>query len=214
MTISQFSIADIKLGVLAEEMPELYEMQGLIENNAWHDHDPVFVHSVAVLERMRKNLALDFVTDPQVKTRIESHLDATVSDYSKLELLQVAALLHDIGKPMTLKKEGELTTCINHEAVGADFVPTILKRLSFQPAEIEYIALLIKHHGLAHEVLDSSKTEEQLKEDFHRIKEQHRDIFVEMMLLALSDTEGTQLQEKDSTEFAFRVGFYHRLLGK
>jgi poly(A) polymerase len=58
-------------------------------------------------------------------------------------LLRLAALFHDVGKPLTANPEG---TFIGHEAVGAQIVEGVLERLRFATREIDIVKLLVRMH--------------------------------------------------------------------
>jgi len=61
--------------------------------------------------------------------------------------LRLAALFHDIGKPITKhsKKEGE-NTFYNHEVVGAKITRRIMRRLKFSNEEISKVNNLVINH--------------------------------------------------------------------
>ena len=61
--------------------------------------------------------------------------------------LRLAALFHDIAKPQC--KVGY--TFYNHEVMGAEMAQTIMKRLKFSNAHIEYVANIIRHHMFNYE---------------------------------------------------------------
>jgi len=63
----------------------------------------------------------------------------------KLEV-RLAAFLHDIGKPIVKKGEGELATFHGHEYVGARITDKILCRLKFPRQIIDKTVLLVKNH--------------------------------------------------------------------
>lgn len=62
-------------------------------------------------------------------------------------LLNLAVLLHDVGKPVTrtIDPEGR-TRFFGHEKVGADMSREILRRLRFSGEEISTVALLVSNH--------------------------------------------------------------------
>lgn len=60
--------------------------------------------------------------------------------------VRMAALLHDIGKPITKKGEGENATFYNHEAIGAKMAEKILNRLKFPKKDVEKITNLVRYH--------------------------------------------------------------------
>lgn len=74
---------------------------------------------------------------------VDRHLLETCVEASKMirdvrrpDLLLVAALLHDLGKVV----DGD------HSVTGAEIAATVARRLGFSDAEVETIALLVRHH--------------------------------------------------------------------
>ena len=58
-------------------------------------------------------------------------------------LLRLAALFHDVGKPMTASGEG---TFLHHEEVGAKITRSALERLRFAQKDIDVVAGLVMLH--------------------------------------------------------------------
>jgi poly(A) polymerase len=58
-------------------------------------------------------------------------------------LLRLAALFHDVGKPLTASGEG---TFIGHEDVGGEITRSALERLRFSQREIEVVVGLVRLH--------------------------------------------------------------------
>jgi tRNA nucleotidyltransferase (CCA-adding enzyme) len=76
----------------------------------------------------------------------------------KNELVQLAALFHDIAKP-ACKGVHPVTgqaTFYNHEEKGADMTKEIMTRLKFSTDEIEKVSTLVRHHLLPHDRLSNA----------------------------------------------------------
>jgi poly(A) polymerase len=58
-------------------------------------------------------------------------------------MLRLAALLHDVGKPVTATADGAFT---GHEEVGADMATAALGRLRFAQKDIDVVAALVRLH--------------------------------------------------------------------
>ena len=103
-------------GVLQLLLPELCATKG-VHQKGFHDFD-VFEHSVYAFEWAPKN---------DIR-------------------LMLAALLHDIGKPLTASmKNGDLTF-YHHEREGAILAETLLSRLKFSNSIIKSVCHLIGEH--------------------------------------------------------------------
>ena len=112
-----------KTGILALIMPEL--MQGFgVSQNKFHKYDVYYhiLHTIQAVEPLEtEELTL---------------------------LVRLAALFHDIAKPMVQKKvsKQEEPVYYNHEVVGANVAKKIMKRLKYSNAEIDFVALLVRQH--------------------------------------------------------------------
>jgi putative nucleotidyltransferase with HDIG domain len=61
-------------------------------------------------------------------------------------LIRFATFIHDIGKPPTYEKEGQVITFYNHEYVGAKIAENIADRLKFSAKEKQKLILLVRWH--------------------------------------------------------------------
>jgi len=59
---------------------------------------------------------------------------------------QMAALLHDIGKPATQQILPDKTTFLEHQHAGADITRAIMKRLKFDKKTTDKVVTLVKRH--------------------------------------------------------------------
>lgn len=106
----------MNLGLIEIFAPELVPMDGCIQGS--YHHLDVWHHSLLV---MRK---------------------AGVGD----EVLTLAALLHDVGKPPTRGIIDGHIRFLGHEAVGAELTQTVLRRLKIPQREIDTVARLVRNH--------------------------------------------------------------------
>ncbi len=79
---------------------------------------------------------------------IWEHSAHSVQAAPATEVLRLAALLHDCGKPTTfqLGEDGQ-GHCIGHPEIGAEMAVAILKRLKSDTATIKAVETLVLHHG-------------------------------------------------------------------
>ncbi|MEM2555119.1 MAG: HD domain-containing protein [Nitrososphaerota archaeon] len=105
-------------GLLIEIIPELVQCYKVGQNK--HHKFDVYTHSLKSLEyAVKKNFPLE---------------------------IRLAALFHDVGKPLTKQGEGPDCTFYNHEIVGAKIVRNILQRLRFPKKIIDKVYHLVRHH--------------------------------------------------------------------
>jgi len=108
-------------------------------------------------------------------------LDACLQD----EMVQFAALFHDIAKPVC-KGANPTTgqaTFYNHEEEGADMTRDIMTRLKFSTAEVDKVSTLVKHHLLPREDISNAG----LRRWVIRVGEENVD---QVLALAQADLEG------------------------
>ncbi|MBI5765685.1 HD domain-containing protein, partial [Candidatus Falkowbacteria bacterium] len=72
-------------------------------------------------------------------------LGAAAQKKFKLEI-RLAALFHDIGKPMTKEGNGPNSTFYNHDQMGAKMTKEILKRLNYPNDIIKKVTHLVRYH--------------------------------------------------------------------
>jgi len=140
-------------------IPELIKGYGM--NQAHHHIYDVWTHSLLSL----KNCSLK---DP---------------------LVRLATLLHDVGKPIVAKGEGEKRTFFNHEVVGAAIAKTIAQRLKLSKKEEEKLIILIRWHQFT---VDERQTDSAIR---RFIKNVGKENLEEMLALRVGDRLGGGARE-------------------
>ncbi len=106
-------------GLLQPLLPEVSQLEGVPQPPQFHPEGDVFQHTLLTLYHLKPAPSLDAAW---------------------------AALLHDIGKPLTIKKGGDRIRFNNHCQVGATMAENVLKRLRFSKQQICHIVKIIRHH--------------------------------------------------------------------
>jgi poly(A) polymerase len=135
-----------ELGVLAAVLPELDNLRG-VEQSHFH-HLDVYEHTIEVLRSLNRidgDLAEYFPGDaPTLRAILDEPLG---DDMTRAEALRFAALLHDIGKAPTRRlMDNGRVTFIGHDAVGADIVRDICRRMRTSERLREFLAQITRHH--------------------------------------------------------------------
>jgi hypothetical protein len=199
------NVATASENEILEAVPELKKLANVVEDSQeWHKHDPVLTHTMRVFEKLKLNLELPFLN--------QDYFNQSVSDLTRKECLLWAALLHDIAKPETITMVDGFTKCPGHEALGAKKAQTILLGKISNEKDRERVVALVMHHDDLSGLMGSRTTVQALEHNLIQLKETNYDIFPELVLLALSDMEGSQLKETNPKEFEFRREMYHELL--
>jgi len=105
-------------GLLSHIMPEISAMKGVEQSPDYHPEGDVFTHTMLLL----------------------SHLQTPA------ETLAYGCLLHDVGKPVCIRREGERLTFYGHTEKGAEIAEEIMKRLKRSRATWERVAYLVRNH--------------------------------------------------------------------
>lgn len=127
--------------------------------------------------------------------RRAQHFDSEVGHGStRVSLLKLAALLHDVAKPQTkaLTEEGRVRF-LGHDKEGAAIAVKILERLRFSAREIRYVEMAIRYHlrptQMSHEALPSRRA-------LYRYFRDTGETGIDILFLSLADhlaTRGPQL---------------------
>ncbi len=138
------------LGLLCCIIPELEIAKG-VEQPKEHYWD-VFDHSVNSVEGVERVLSGD-VSDPVSSLvpwdkAMGERFGEEVSDgHSRSTLLKLAALLHDVGKPLTKTVEADgRTRFFGHQTLGASMSREILERLRLSSRGIEIVQAMVESH--------------------------------------------------------------------
>lgn len=104
-------------GILKLKLPEVQALIGIQQGEKYHQEGDVYRHTLKVLEN--------------AKPGIEN---------------QMAALLHDIGKPATQRILPDKITFYEHQDAGAEIARAIMKRLKFDKKTTDKVVALVKKH--------------------------------------------------------------------
>jgi poly(A) polymerase len=105
-------------GLLKVLLPEIEAMKGIEQTPDYHPEGDVFTHTMLTL----------------------SHLQ------SPTETLAYGCLLHDVGKPVCIRREEGRLTFYGHTEKGAEMAEDALKRLKRSRATWERVAYLVRNH--------------------------------------------------------------------
>lgn len=106
-----------ELDILKDIFPEALPMIGCEQDKIYHSEGDVWVHTLRVIENAPNGVEL-----------------------------QMAAFLHDIGKPATQSFHGERIKFLGHEDLSEKIAHEILRRLKFSTETTDRICKLIKLH--------------------------------------------------------------------
>jgi len=114
-------------GLLQEIIPELLDGYGMVQKG--HHIDDVWTHNLKTLDNCDTK-------DPITK---------------------LAALLHDVGKPKSMKGDGQDRTFHNHEIIGSRMANSVGKKLKLSNKELEQLFKLVRWHMFTTEATQTDK---------------------------------------------------------
>jgi putative nucleotidyltransferase with HDIG domain len=155
-------------GSLDFVFPELSPTRSAPQNQ-WH-HLDVFAHSVETLSQMETIIANPPQWLAQWRKTIDESLCEEVSGgWTRREVLKIAALLHDVGKPgcAALSEDGK-RTFYSHEKTGAELVTQAATRLRLPGAVRSGLRILVKNHLRPFIAIHERSLSERSVYRFHR----------------------------------------------
>jgi putative nucleotidyltransferase with HDIG domain len=130
------------IGILEVVFPEIRAMKGCVQNG-FH-HKDVWEHSLLVMENCGKitNNPVEYFGD------VGAEVQDNLAKNDRLELLKLAALLHDIGKPLTkgLNPDTGRITFYRHDEEGERIIDSMVRRLKMSARDRELLVLLTAEH--------------------------------------------------------------------
>ncbi|WP_456484556.1 HD domain-containing protein [Desulfurobacterium sp.] len=131
-----------KLNVLYILFPELAEEEK-IPPSGLHQYS-LITHTMKTVEYICTILNKPETLNPKIVKEIENTRFS--GSLSGRELLILTALLHDIGKPITVKKKNCYLTFYNHDKVGGELAEKRLLYLGFGKKTASAVKKIIKLH--------------------------------------------------------------------
>lgn len=188
-----------ELGVLSLIFPEIVPMKDCPQN--WFHHKDVWEHSMMVMENCEKiiNSLQDFFKG------YSKEVAENLTGDNRLQLLKLAALLHDIGKPMTrgLNEATGRITFYGHNSEGARLIENISDRLKMSNTDSAFLALMVAEHLHA---FDLSKDTVRPATKMKWFRRMHDDA-IPVIIIAMADVKGT-LGDSSTEEFRdFFIGW-------
>ncbi|MAT57213.1 MAG: [protein-PII] uridylyltransferase [Ignavibacteriae bacterium] len=113
-----------ELGLLAAYLPEFKEIVGFFQPGVYHCYT-TDEHTLIALKNLEKLQGEN------------SHVGKIFSSLKEKDLIYLAILFHDIGKPISLS---------GHEIIGAEIANSIMEYMGYDAEEISLVQFLVRHH--------------------------------------------------------------------
>lgn len=172
------------LGFLKHVIPEMEDLKGVGQND-YHSF-PVWEHSVASIREIERLMAdLEQLGDTAVRVR-EYFSEGVAGERRRLPLLKMAALLHDIGKPLTRRVEEGRVFFIGHDKVGSEIGDLISVALRLSARESRILHTVIRQHLRP---VFLGKEEEPTARSVYRFFRDTEEAAVDTLLVSWADVE-------------------------
>jgi poly(A) polymerase len=134
-----------ELALTGAVLPELEALRGVVQNP--NHHLDVFGHTLAVLEEwLGIEGDLPAFDGDQAAEIAEFLAEPLADELTRRDALRFGALFHDLGKPETRSDGSGYVTFIGHDAVGAEIIGGICRRLRTSRALSAHLQGLALHH--------------------------------------------------------------------
>ena len=132
-------------------------LKDVVENNAYHDHEPVYSHLIKTKDIALNEIKGDFITSLEAKKHFLKFVNENFQGMKRADIMILIALLHDIGKILSVKEDDNVrpiavtdssgTTSIpGHEYWGSTIIGTILQDFTLKFEIITYIVNVVRLH--------------------------------------------------------------------
>ncbi len=183
----------IQLGIIQQFIPELHQFS-CIKQGTPHQY-PLLGHSLRTVEHLIALLQNPNKCFKGHRTFLNDYFNASIElgIITRKSLLVFAALLHDSGKITTQTRQGGTIRFLGHEVEGAAINHAIGRRMLLGKKTCRILETITRHHmrilSLAAGNLVTDRAMIRLLRDIKLAP-------LEVMLLALADTEATSGDEK------------------
>ena len=218
-SIFNITPTDLKKRHYEKEIPEIYQLENYVEENSWHRGSDVLSHTIQVLDNLDKILEFEEF-DEALKTHFNTILAKRIGDINRSELLRVAALYHDIGKPTChIPSADGGTYSPTHAQLGSVLTKNYIQKFDFNLPQIRHIQKIVEYHDFIIDIQNHVIKKAAKKNFFYNLYLQiTKEIQPELSLLYLADLRASDLFEEKPKEYENRqkllFDFFHFLLTK
>ena len=183
------------VGLLKQIFPEVARMKGMKQNE--YHHLDVWEHSMLTLEFFEANPLPNSLKSYSLN--IEDYLNyELVKGRSRVSLLKLATLLHDVGKPVTrIVDRDERIRFFDHSLEGAKITVNIGKRLKLANREISSLRKIVEYHMYPLGLSVFPRKPRRLREKrraMRRFIQKTGDEWLAILLISFADLHATQGQ--------------------
>lgn len=189
-----------KLGIIKIIFPESEKMRRLGQGP--YHHLDVWRHTLETVKQLD-----GLIRQTRKSPRIRDFLDEPISaERKRRALLKLGALLHDIGKPAALRRQGGKIKFYGHERIGLRMSEDICRRLRLSGDEISALKTVVLWHLRPGYLADNPKVSRRAI--FRYFRDCGREA-VSILLLSIADQRATKgrLTSKEGRIHHERIAF-------
>lgn len=172
-----------RLKILKIIFPEIEKMRG-VKQGPYH-HLDVWLHTLETVKQLE-----GLLEETRNNREIRDYLNEYISGERKRRaLMKLGALLHDIGKPASLRREDGKTKFHGHERVGLEISENIARRLKLSCDEMNSLHKMVLWHlrpGYMADIEELSR-----RAIFRYFRDTNREA-VSILLLSIADQRSTK----------------------
>ncbi len=138
--------------------PLFLRLKNVEENGPYHDHELTYDHLIKTKNIAQRELKAEFITNSDAKKAFLEYINENFYGFKKADLIVIIALLHDVGKILSVKENGIIRSIVitasdgetiipGHEYWGSTIVSEFLKDLSLPKEVIDYVSNVVGLHG-------------------------------------------------------------------
>lgn len=136
-----------KSGILKVVFPELILLEKVSAEPQRYHHLNGLEHSFEALRCLERVLLLNSPIWQDISEKLTYYLNHIIGGGRKnIQLLKLATLFHDLGKPMTMKLDSNKASFLNHDVEGSLIVEKIARRIRLSKLEIKELKHMVKNH--------------------------------------------------------------------
>lgn len=170
------------LGLLQEIFPEIIDWDRL-ENYDLMSH---IIKAVQEGERIICGIT-EFI--PEYEDVILRHFDGLIGNIPRSAFFKFAMFLHDVGKAVAIKIDGERLRFPGHEMEGEAIAKKTAKRLKLSRNASAILCKLIRNHHRVFNMASMEKVSSRSKAHFFRIMDQDG---IDLLFMSLADARATR----------------------
>lgn len=198
-----FNLMDKQLNILNKIFPEIEPMKE-VGKCKYHVVD-AWTHSLHTMRVIEKIIYANGYFEKHLRKAYEQHTAEVYSNgHTRIQLIKLAALFHDIGKPgARWVDETGRVRFRGHEIVGEEIMANVSDRLKLSNREKKFLCKIVKEHMWP---LTLYKTNDVSGKALYDLFKNFGDITLDIILIGLADIISTrQLLNPDEEMGMYKV---------